>query len=81
MVENIPEEFEFMCKWNGNTIKLSEIVHIAIDPDGGLWAYAYREKALISIIENNTNMKLTFTRSCEEFGKLLFAVYSTSVLK
>ena len=86
MLECIPEDFEFLCRWNGNrwngnTIKLSEIDRIVIDPYGEMWAHDYREKALIAKTENNTNRNLTFARSSEEFGKLLFAVYSDSVLK
>lgn len=81
MLENIPEDFEFLCKWNGNTIKLSEIVYIDIFPNGDLWVHGEYGYALISSTENNTNLNFTFTRSSEEFGKLLFAVYSTSVLK
>ena len=81
MLENIPKDFEFVCKWKGDPIKLSEIVHIFVDSYGGLFVYGYEKKALISFIENNAHMELTFTRSSEEFGKLLFAVYSASVLK
>ena len=84
MLEGIPEDFEFVCKWDGSTIKMSDIAHIKITPDGFLWVhgeYGYEKTALISFTENNTNQKLTLTRSSEEFGKLLFAVYSSSVLK